>query len=75
MTADPETLVECHSGHTYADRPTALYWQGDRLEVVEIEARWRIPGGRKFRVRTETGQRFELFYGEMFDEWRIHPLS
>lgn len=74
MASEPDTLVECHSGHTYADRPTVLHWQGQRLAVTDIEARWRIPGGRKFRVRTEDDRRFELFYGELYDEWRIHPL-
>lgn len=52
-----------------------MYWQDDRLAIEEIEAQWRIPGGRKFRVRTEDDRRFELFYGEMYDEWRIHLLS
>jgi hypothetical protein len=65
-------IVECHSGSEYAERPTALWWNGQRLEVVEVEARWRIPGGKKFRVRTRDGQVFELLYVELYDEWRIH---
>lgn len=70
---DGDALVECHSGHTYAERPIALKWEGERLQIAEVEAQWRIPGGRKFRVRTEDDRCFELFYGELFDEWRIHP--
>jgi hypothetical protein len=66
--------VECHSGFTYAERPISLEWEGERLEVADIESQWKIPGGRKFRVRTEDGRRFELFYGELYDDWRIHPL-
>jgi len=65
-------IVECHSSFEYAERPVALYWRGIRLEIVEIETRWRIPGGRCFRVRTQDNQVFELFYGELYDEWRIH---
>jgi hypothetical protein len=65
-------LVECHSGYTYAERPIALQWEGERLEIEEIEAQWRIPGGRRFRVRVIDGRVFELFYGELYDEWRIH---
>lgn len=65
-------IVECHSGSTYAERPTALHYEGERLPIVAIEARWRIPGGRRFRVRVEDGRIFELFYGELYDEWRIH---
>jgi hypothetical protein len=64
--------VECHSGFEYAERPTALHWSGARLEVEAIEAQWRIPGGRKFRVRTTDGQVFELLYVELYDEWRVH---
>ncbi len=69
----PMDLVECHSGSAYAERPVALTWQGERLEIEAVEARWRIPGGLRFRVRTADGQVFELFYGELYDEWRIHP--
>jgi hypothetical protein len=65
-------LVECHSGFAYGERPIAFQWEGRRVEVAEVEASWRIPGGRRFRVRTRDGRVFELFYGELYDEWRIH---
>ena len=67
-------LVECHSGYEYAERPTALWWEGERLEVAEVEATWRISGGKKFRVRTVEGRVFELLYVELYDEWRVHAL-
>jgi hypothetical protein len=67
-------LVECHSGYEYAERPTALWWEGKRLEVAEVEAQWRISGGKKFRVRTLAGRVFELLYVELYDEWRVHAL-
>jgi hypothetical protein len=73
-TASPEPLVECHSDYTYAERPVALRWEGARVEIKAVEAQWRIPGGRRFRVRTADGRAFELFYGELYDEWRIHAL-
>ena len=63
--------VECLSGHTYAERPIALLWEGEQLNIVEIVARWRIPGGRCFRVQAENDQLFELFYSEQQDEWRV----
>lgn len=66
-----QDLVECHSGFTYADRPIALRWEDERLEITEILARWRIPGGRRFRVSVDDGRVFELFYGELYDEWRV----
>ena len=67
-------LVECHSGHTYAERPAALRWDEQRLEISEVETQWRSPGGYCFRVRVLDGRRFELFYGENNDEWRISPI-
>ena len=66
--------VECHSGYEYAERPVALWWEGQRLEITSVEAEWRIPGGHCFRVKTGDEQKFELFYGELYDEWRINPL-
>jgi len=68
-------LVECHSGYEYAQRPTALHWQGVRFEIEAVEAEWRIPGGKRFRVRTADGQVFELIYGDLFDEWRINLVG
>lgn len=67
--------VECHSGFEYAERPVALTWEGRRLEIEAIENQWRIPGGKCFRVRTADQQVFELFYGELYDEWRINPAD
>lgn len=67
-------IVECRSGHTYAERPVILNWEGARLPITEIEDAWRIPEGRKFRVRVDDGRTFELFYGELHDEWRIREL-
>lgn len=66
--------VECHSGYEYAERPVALTWEGRRFDIEVVEAAWRIPGGKRFRVRTVDGLRFELFYGELYDEWRIQVL-
>ncbi len=65
-------IVECHSEYEYAEKPLAFWWQDQRWEIEEILAQWRIPGGKCFRVRTKDNQIFELFYGELFDEWRIH---
>ncbi len=67
-------IVECHSEFEYAEKPVALIWEGRRLEIIEILARWRIPGEKCFRVRSSDGQVFELFYGELDDGWRIHQI-
>ncbi|MCH7480924.1 MAG: hypothetical protein IIC79_05970 [Chloroflexi bacterium] len=66
-----QTLVECHSSHTYAERPVALYWEGERLEIAEIEKSWQSPRGKHFRVHTSEGQTFELLYVLSDDYWVI----
>ena len=66
--------VECYSGHTYAQEPRALTWEGRRYLVAEVEARWRTPDGPTFRVRTEAGERFDLHYHEQVDQWTITNL-
>jgi hypothetical protein len=67
-------LVECHSGYSYAERPQVLRFEGQRLEVSEIESEWRSPDGHWFRVSTKNGQKFELFYDELRDRWKVNPF-
>ena len=68
-------LVECHSGYEYAERPIALTWQGQRLEITAVLDTWRIPGGKCFRVRVQDERVFELFYGELYADWRVNPVT
>lgn len=67
-------IVECRSDTEYAERPLALTWRGQRLEVAEILARWRGPNEKGFRVKTTDGQAFELTHREVPDEWQVQPL-
>ena len=66
--------VECHSGFTYADKPIAITWESQRLEIIEITAQWRSPQARHFRVRTGNELEFELAYREADNEWQITRL-
>jgi hypothetical protein len=66
--------VECRSDYQYAQRPVALHWDEQRMEISAIQAEWRTPEGHSFRVITCDGRQFELFYGELDDEWRINPV-
>jgi hypothetical protein len=70
---DPDR-VECHSDYSYAQKPIALRWEGQRLAISAVEAEWRTPDGHSFRVLTTDGRHFELFYGELYDEWHINPV-
>ena len=66
--------VECHSGYTYAQRPTAVYWQDERLGIEEILDEWLSPNARHFKVITVNRLLFELSYREDSDQWKIIPL-
>lgn len=66
----PESVeVECYSGHTYAQRPRAFTWRGQRYQVEAVERTWRTPQGLCFLVRTSEGSVFELVYNEHEDVW------
>jgi len=68
-------LVECRSDLNYADAPLAIYWEGQRLKVVELLASWCTPQGKGFRVKAAGDQVFELFYDEGKEAWQIHALG
>ena len=74
MGEDVKDLVRCYSGNEYAQRPTALYWETQWLQVSSIEAEWRTPDGKAFRVYTRDNQRFELLWYESDDEWKITEI-
>jgi len=67
-------MVECHSGYKYAERPVAFYWEGEHFEVKSIEASWRTPAERFFRVRSLDDRLFELVYRELEDDWKIKEV-
>lgn len=64
-------MVECRSDSEYAERPLALTWEGQRLDVAEILRRWREPGKKAFWVRTTDERIFQLTYDEFLDQWEI----
>jgi hypothetical protein len=66
--------VECYSGSVYPERPTALYWQGQRLEIEKVQQAWQTPQGRHFRVQTVDLQVFELVYQQAEDDWLISHI-
>jgi hypothetical protein len=71
MNTTSSTQVECHSGHTYAQRPTAFIWQEKRHQVDKIIAEWHQPEGKFFQVQTPEGQQFTLTFKIEEDRWTI----
>jgi hypothetical protein len=69
-----EFQVECYSGHTYAQEPRAVVWQGRRSLVTHVEGHWRTPEGPVFRVCLDSGERLELRYSELEDRWAVRAL-
>lgn len=67
--------VECYSGHTFAERPTAFVWRGHRYQVERVVKQWRSPRGPGFRLCTSGGGQFELIYDEVQDEWSLKEIS
>jgi hypothetical protein len=67
--------VTCYSGHTYAERPESLIWEGIEYKVKQIEKEWQEPGARLFKVVTEDGRLFILSYNERGDEWSAFELT
>ena len=69
-----DAVVECHSGYTYAERPRAFYHNDERFEVLTIQAEWRSPDGKHFRVTVKNGSVFELIYIESSNTWQIKEI-
>ena len=67
----PSDLVECRSDHSYVGYPLAFFWQGKRLEVVQIISEKRDPEGYSFRVLTEELGCFDLHFDLLTDEWSV----
>jgi hypothetical protein len=70
-----KTVVECYAGSRYPERPRAFLWEGERLEVVEVESRCCTPRGLRFLARTSDGGSFSLTYDEVLDAWDARPRT
>ncbi len=64
-------VVECYSGSTYAERPVAVHWQGQRLVVEQVLRSWQTPQGPGFDVLVADGRTFRLSYDESSDTWQV----
>jgi hypothetical protein len=64
-------VVECYSGSTYAERPVAVHWQGQRLVVEQVLRSWRTPVGIGFDVIVTGGHTLVLDYCTANDLWTV----
>jgi hypothetical protein len=67
--------VECYSGYTFAERPTAFVWRDRRYQVAQILKQWRTPSGPAFQVMTSDDSTFTLSYDESRDTWSLKAES
>lgn len=68
-------VVNCYSGHTYAERPKSFHWKGTEYEIEGIERAWQEPGERHFVVRTQDNKLFQLCYNETHKRWSLTELA
>lgn len=63
--------VQCYSGHKAEERPLRILFEGQTLEIEEIEDRWYSPGATYFRVLAEGGDRYVLRHDDVQDVWSL----
>jgi hypothetical protein len=66
--------VECVSSASYGDRPTAICFEDQRLEIIEVLQRWRSPEGINFNVLTSEEYAYELNYNQASDQWSCRRI-
>jgi hypothetical protein len=71
MAVATETVVECYSGHSYAQEPRAFWLDSGRRTVAMVRRRWREPTGPSFEVLADDGHHYVLAYAEATDCWSV----
>ena len=68
-------VVECYSGHAYAEEPRAFCLAGVRHVVTRIQRRWREPRGPVFEITADDGLLYVLGYDETREYWQVHRMN
>lgn len=63
--------VECYSGFDYANWPTAVVYNGRRMNISRVLAEEYTPDGKRFHVVLEDGRPLMLEYRELEDAWML----
>jgi hypothetical protein len=61
--------VGAHAGASHPERPLWVERAGARVDVVDVESRWREVERLGFRVRLADGARLLLYYVPDLDLW------
>ena len=67
--------VRCYAGASYPERPVAFEWEGQWLEVIEVQRQARTPEGLVFDVVARDGRSYRLEWDADTDEWDIMSKS
>jgi hypothetical protein len=68
-------VVECYSGSTYGERPTAVVFQGVRQVVREIVDAKKTPVWKSVSVMLESGEQIDIEYDQTLDVWTMNGLT
>ena len=69
--------VSCHSGCSYAERPTSFVLDEERYDIADIEREWFEPGEKHFIViavrenAVESEKRLHICYDTREDTWQL----
>jgi hypothetical protein len=66
---DQVVEVDCYSGASYAERPKALLWRGEKIRVSQVLQSQQNPDARSFEVLLENGLVVRLHYLISNDRW------
>jgi hypothetical protein len=63
--------VETYSGYRLHEEPRHFIFQGQRLEVTRVSARWQEPENFSFIVTASDSRRYLLKYYPNRDVWEV----
>ena len=69
-----ETAVECNSGYSSCDHPSAIWWQGQRHLVKAIIAEWRTPVEKHYHLLVAEDLFLKAALNEKENIWKVERI-